>query len=276
VSVAVALADKIDLLTGFWAIDEKPTGSKDPFALRRAALGVIRLLLENGIRLSLGESLARGLGNHDFQEFKADARSNGGSEREEQEIARGEEAPWRDMSHEQLSDLLAFFHDRLKVFLKDEGIRHDVIDACLAMPANDDLTLLVNRARALQAFLKTDDGENLLQGFKRANNILTQAEDKDGVEYSYGADVKFAEDDAEKALFAALDKAEETIAPAMAAEDFATAMTAMAVLRAPIDAFFDTVQVNAESSIVRRNRLNLLSRIRTICLGVADLTVIDG
>ena len=277
VSVTVALADKIDLLTGFWAIDEKPTGSKDPFALRRAALGVIRLLLENGIRLSLGESLARGLGNHDFQEFKTDARSNGGSEREEQQIARGEEAPWsREMSNEQLSDLLAFFHDRLKVFLKDEGIRHDVIDACLAMPANDDLTLLVNRARALQAFLQTDDGENLLQGFKRANNILTQAEDKHGVEYSYGADVKFAEDDAEKALFAALDKADETIAPAMAAEDFATAMTAMAVLRAPIDAFFDTVQVNAESSIVRRNRLNLLSRIRTICLGVADLTVIDG
>ena len=254
VSVTVALADKIDLLTGFWAIDEKPTGSKDPFALRRAALGVIRLLLENGIRLPFVTVMAEGFAAHGRVAVDEDDDSVTGM----------------------IADLLAFFHDRLKVFLKDKGIRHDVIDACLAMPANDDLTLLVNRARALQAFLKTDDGENLLQGFKRANNILTQAEDKDGVEYSYGANVKFAEDDAEKALFAALDRADETIAPAMAAEDFATAMTAMAVLRAPIDAFFDTVQVNAESSIVRRNRLNLLSRIRTICLGVADLTVIDG
>ena len=173
-------------------------------------------------------------------------------------------------------DLLFFLHDRLKVHLRDEGIRHDVIDACLAMPGSDDLTLLVKRARALGETLKTDDGENLLQGFKRANNILTQAEEKDGVEYSYGADPKFAEAPEEKALFAALDTAAKTIAPAMAAEDFETAMQAMARLRAPIDAFFDAVQINADSEILRRNRLNLLSRIRTTCLSVADLTKIEG
>jgi len=172
--------------------------------------------------------------------------------------------------------LLAFLHDRLKVHLKDEGLRHDVIDACLAMPGNDDLTLLVHRARALGAFLSTDDGENLLQGFKRANNILTQAEEKDGVEYSFGADVKFAETDEEKALFTALDTAEPQIAGALKSEDFAAAMRAMADLRAPIDAFFEAVQVNTDNDIVRRNRLNLLSRIRTACSSVADLTRVEG
>jgi glycyl-tRNA synthetase beta chain len=240
VSIAVALADKLDTLTGFWAIDEKPTGSKDPFALRRAALGVIRLILANDLTLPLKSIFSQ-----------ADARA--------------------DADH-----LLAFFHDRLKVFLKDQGIRHDIIDACITMDGNDDLTLLVKRAQALSEVLGTEDGENLLQGFKRANNILTQAEAKDGVEYSYGADVKFAEHDAETALFAALDTADETIKPAIKAEDFNTSMAAMAALRAPIDAFFTDVQVNAESEIIRRNRLNLLSRIRTTCLQVADLTQIEG
>ena len=135
---------------------------------------------------------------------------------------------------------------------------------------------MVKRAEALAAFLKTDDGENLLQGFKRANNILSQAEEKDGVEYSFGADVKFAESDAERALFAALDTAEAAITPAMTSEDFAAAMSAMAALRAPIDAFFNAVQVNTDNEIIRRNRLNLLHRIRTICLSVADLTRLDG
>jgi glycyl-tRNA synthetase beta chain len=246
VSVAVALADRIDTLTGFWAIDEKPTGSKDPFALRRAALGVIRLVLGNGVRTPLLGWLRRAIGRHASDTTEAGA------------------------------GLLAFFHDRLKVYLKDQGIRHDIIDACLAMPGNDDLTLLVKRAEALAAVMKTEDGANLLQGFKRANNILTQAEQKDGVEYSFGADIKFAETEEERALFAALDKAEAEITPAMAAEDFPKAMAAMAALRAPIDAFFTAVQVNSDNEIVRRNRLNLLHRIRAICSGVADLSRIEG
>ena len=155
-------------------------------------------------------------------------------------------------------------------------MRHDVIDACIAMDGNDDINLLVTRARALSQTLQTDDGENLIQGFKRANNILSQAEEADGVEYSYGADVKFAETDEEKTLFAALDTAEADITPAMAAQDFTTAMSAMAKLRQPIDAFFETVQVNSDNATIRRNRLNLLSRIRTVCTSVADLTKIDG
>ncbi|MGQ0611190.1 MAG: glycine--tRNA ligase subunit beta [Paracoccaceae bacterium] len=251
VSVAVALADKIDTLTGFWAIDEKPTGSKDPFALRRAALGVIRLVLANGVRTSLVTVI---------QHHKAAVATPGDSHA----FSLTE------------SDLLAFFHDRLKVFLRDQGIRHDVIDACLAMPGNDDLTLLVARARALSATLKTEDGANLIGGFKRASNILTQAEARDGVEYSYGADPKFAESDAERALFAALDAAEALITPALRAEDFGAAMAAMAALRAPIDAFFTAVQINADNPVIRRNRLNMLSRIRAICGGVADLTLIEG
>jgi glycyl-tRNA synthetase beta chain len=233
VSVAVALADKLDTLTGFWAIDEKPTGSKDPFALRRAALGVIRLIVDNGLTVSLTKVGVTG-------------------------------------------DLLSFFHDRLKFYLKDQGIRHDIIDACIAMDGADDLALLVKRAKALAAALSTDDGQNLIQGFKRANNILTQAEEKDGVEYSYGADIAHAQHDAERALFAALDAADTVITPAMAAQDFGTAMAAMAELRGPIDAFFDAVQINADQQVVRRNRLNLLSRIRKTCLAVADLTRIEG
>ncbi|MCV6587242.1 MAG: DALR anticodon-binding domain-containing protein, partial [Marinibacterium sp.] len=167
-------------------------------------------------------------------------------------------------------------HDRLKVYLRDQGIRHDIIDACLTGDGADDLARLVKRAQALQAVLGTDDGENLLQGFKRANNILSQAEDKDGVEYSFGADPKFAEDDTETALFAALDQAEGQITRALEQQDYPAAMGAMAGLRAPIDAFFTAVQVNSDNEIVRRNRLNLLSRIRTTCGQVADLARIEG
>ena len=144
------------------------------------------------------------------------------------------------------------------------------------MDGNDDIALLVNRAKALQAFLATDDGENLLQGFKRANNILSQAEDKDGVEYSFGADAKYAEDTAEKDLFSALDKFEAPIAEAIRGEDFAAAMAGLAGLRAPIDAFFEAVQVNSDNDVIRRNRLNLLNRIRVLCGSVADLTRVEG
>ncbi|MDV4145989.1 glycine--tRNA ligase subunit beta [Shimia sp. FJ5] len=296
VSVAVALADKLDTLTGFWAIDEKPTGSKDPFALRRAALGVIRLVLENDLRMNLdkyfdlqllrheiaqngdggvAEALMKDMGAEiaDHGVFGAAVRTvldafDGDLPEHIEEIKKSVPDTSRD--------LLGFFHDRLKVHLRDEGIRHDVIDACLEMPGNDDLNLLVKRAEALGSFLGTEDGENLVQGFKRANNILTQAEEKDGVEYSFGADVKYAEDATETALFEALAAQEGTIAAALEAEDFAAAMGGMAALRAPIDAFFEAVQVNAENDIVRRNRLNLLGQIRKICLGVADLTRIEG
>ena len=278
VSVAVSLADKLDTLTGFWTIDEKPTGSKDPFALRRAALGVIRLILENDIKTELKAELRQAIkenaGAAYFQEaLKEDlafAATQG------LEFYRQEAFKTYNNDLAVSEDLLSFFHDRLKVYLKDQGIRHDIIDACIAMEGSDDLTLLVKRAKALAATLATDDGENLIQGFKRANNILTKEEAKDGVEYSYGADPKHAQHDSERALFVALDEADKVIAPAMAAQDFGTAMTAMAALRGPIDAFFTDVQVNADQQVVRRNRLNLLSRIRKTCLGVADLTRIDG
>jgi glycyl-tRNA synthetase beta chain len=265
VSVAVALADKIDTLTGFWAIDEKPTGSKDPFALRRAALGVIRLLIDNRVRMNLAELLM-----------------------------------YRIASPVVRDDLINFICKRLEQALRDKGVRHDAIDACfhtggsrleqakqlveegesgsiLDQPFNEyDLYLVAEKAAALSATLKTEDGANLLQGFKRANNILSQAEAKDGVEYSFGADPKFAESDEERALFAALDGAEAKIGPAMTAEDFPAAMAAMAGLRGPIDAFFTAVQINTENEVVRRNRLNLLHRIRAICSGVADLSRIEG
>jgi len=305
VSVAVALADKLDTLAGFWAIDEKPTGSKDPFALRRAALGIIRIILGHELRLGLRSLIDRQLLVHviALNLDTAEERDVFVMEKTVDEIAHHglfgaafhavmdklanrddlpdiEEGTWLARMRSHIphlgTDLLAFFHDRLKVHLRAEGLRHDVIDACLATPNADDLTLLVRRAEALDAVLKTEDGENLVQGFKRSNNILIQAEEKDGVEYRFGADRKFAEDPTETALFDALETAEAEIAPALADEDFTAAMAAMAALRGPIDAFFDTVQVNAENAVVRRNRLNLLHQIRETCLRVADLSRIEG
>ena len=296
VSVAVALADKLDTLTGFWAIDEKPTGSKDPFALRRAALGVIRLVLGNRIRLPTHSLLGSQIGVlfaqfqmrgfeaqlEQFEQLPDDLAKEARLRLEgrmvptnpdngAQGLGRHEE--W---GHQTTSDLLAFLHDRLKVHLRDQGIRHDVIDAVLAMPGSDDLTLVVRRATALNAMLASEDGPNLLQGLKRAANILAQAEEKDGVEYSFGADPKFAETDEERALFAALDAAEPKIAAAMQAEDFPAAMGAIAALRAPIDAFFEAVQVNTDNQVVRRNRLNLLSRIREAGRLIADFGKVEG
>jgi glycyl-tRNA synthetase beta chain len=289
VSVAVALADRIDTLTGFWAIDEKPTGSKDPFALRRAALGVIRLVVGNGVRLHLdrifdAQLLRRALGDDGAKGSLLDTLAAHGFHAEMGRVVAhlGEEGrAWHEAARASgvgavSDDLVSFLHDRLKVHLRDEGLRHDVIDACLAMPNRDDLTLLVARARALDAVLKTDDGTNLIQLFRRAANILTQAEAKDGVEYSFGPDPRLADHPAETALFAALDAAEAAIDPAMAAEDFAAAMSAMAALRAPVDAFFTAVQVNADNAVLRRNRLNLLHRIRAVCSRVADLSRLEG
>ncbi len=303
VSVAVALADKLDTLTGFWAIDEKPTGSKDPYALRRAALGVIRLTVENRDRLELEYfvKIAALLVWSSTGKVRAKVRQQAswpiiaqfsGEDRSREfwdSLHEGWQIALADKEGEKQrlesvhldvegknQNLLTFFHDRLKVYLRDQGISHDVIDACLAMPGNDDLTLLVKRAEALQAFLKTDDGTNLHQGFKRANNILSAEEKKDGVEYSLDPEAKLAEAGAEAELFAALDAADQALAPALKAEDFAAAMAALAALRAPIDAFFEGVQVNADNAMIRRNRLCLLHRIRATMQQVAMFGALQG
>jgi glycyl-tRNA synthetase beta chain len=249
VSIAVALADKIDTLAGFWAADEKPTGSKDPFALRRAALGVIRIILENGVRVSLRE-----LANGAFARHEAPASHR------------------PDLAED---DLLAFFADRLKVLLRDRGLRHDVIEAAFRV-AGEDFVSLVARAEALQKLVGAEDGANLLIGYRRAVNILTAEEKKDGVEYSLEPDAKFAESAPEKALFHALDSADHALARALGTEDFAAAMAALADLRAPIDAFFDGVTVNADNPILRRNRLCLLNRVREVMGRVADFGALEG
>ncbi len=293
VSVAVALADKLDILTGFWAIDEKPTGSKDPFALRRAALGVIRLVLDNGLRLSVdrlsdAQVLRHQIGAAPDQpdllarllDLTVSEGMSGAGTRAAVAEAKAANPGWlgRFAAHDPAisDDLRGFLHDRLKVYLRDQGIRHDVIDACLGMPENCDLTLLVARVRALAAFLATEDGANLVAGYRRAVNILTAEEKKDGVEYSLDPHPRLAETGAETALFAALDAAEAALAPALAGEDFAAAMTALARLRAPIDAFFETTTVNADSAVVRRNRLCLLNRIRVVMNRVAVFAALEG
>jgi len=294
-SVIVALADKIDTLTGFWAVSEKPTGSKDPFALRRAALGVIRLVRENNLSLRLERFVSLQLVRHKIgilgssnsddtdllRQVLAEMGTHGAFDAAYRVIeGKGDgSADFKQLGQDlpdTLCDLMSFFHDRLKVHLKDEGIRHDVIDACLANPQNDDLRLIAERATALERVLNTEEGANLVQGFKRANNILKQAELKDGVEYSYGADFKYAETDEEKVLFTALDQAAEAIAASLALGDHAGAMAAMAELRHPVDAFFEAVQINVDNEVLRRNRLNLLSRIRSVCGQVADLAQLEG
>ncbi len=254
VSVAVALADKIDMLAGFWAIDEKPTGSKDPFALRRAALGVVRIVLDGNHRVRL---------NTRPGPFSVASELVGERERDN---GRG---------YADTNELLAFFADRLKVHLRGAGVRHDVIDACFRLGGQDDLVLLVARVRALQAFLGTEEGANLLAGYRRAANIVAAEAKKDGG--AEGApDPALAREAEERALFAALDAAEASIGPALEREDFAAAMEAMAGLRAPIDAFFEKVQVNAPEPETRLNRLRLLGRIREVMHQVAIFSAIEG
>lgn len=240
VSIAVALADKLDTLTGFWAIDEKPTGSKDPFALRRAALGVIRMLLDNGVRLSLLEAFGKALA--------ALPKSGDGVS----------------------TDLLAFFADRLKVQLRESGARFDLVDAVFALGAQDDLVLVVKRVEALASFLATEDGKALLAGYTRAANILKAEEKKDGKSFDGEVSGNLLAEPAEKALAEAVSTARAAAATAVAAEDFAGAMSALATLRAPVDAFFDGILVNAPDAAVRANRLALLTQIRAACHTVAD------
>ena len=248
VSVAVALADKIDTLVGFWAIDEKPTGSKDPYALRRAALGVIRLIVENTLRLPVlkeAKSAMAGLS------IKADA----------------EKLP---------NDLLAFFADRLKVQLRDQGARHDLVDAVFSLGGQDDLLLVVRRVEALGKFLDTDDGKNLLAGTKRASNILSIEEKKDKRTFDGAPDAGLYNLPEEKALASAIDQVKSEAGAAVAREDFATAMRAMAKLCPAVDAFFDKVKVNDDEPKVRENRLKLLNEVRAATRAVADFSKIEG
>ena len=266
VAQAVALADKIDTLVGFWAIDEKPTGSKDPYALRRAALGVVRIVLENEVRLHLSPviqfALARIGPTLD--------RLNEGGDRKVL-VRAVHDAVLRGDSY-----LLAFFADRLKVHLRDQGARHDLIDAVFALGGQDDLLMIVRRVEALGSFLETDDGANLLAGVKRAQNILRIEEKKDGASHDGTPDAALFAQDEERALAAAIADVERDAGAAVAGEDFEAAMSALARLRGPVDAFFDNVTVNADDAALRTNRLKLLSRIRTATHQVADFSRIES
>jgi glycyl-tRNA synthetase beta chain len=236
VSIAVALADKLDMLSGFWAINEKPTGSKDPYGLRRAALGVIRIILERQLRLRLRAFLGS---------QKAD-------------------------------DLLEFFGDRLKVYLRDSGARHDLIGAVFALPGQDDLLMIVRRVEALGRFLETEDGASLLTLVRRALNILKIEEKKDARSFDGKPAVKLLKDKEEKALSGAVKTIGKAVQAALSAEDFEGAMAALAKLRTPVDAFFDKVTVNADEREIRQNRLMLLAQIRALTLEIADFAKIEG
>jgi glycyl-tRNA synthetase beta chain len=251
VAVAVALADKLDTLVGFWAVGEKPTGSKDPFALRRAALGIIRLMLENEIRLSLMEaskSGAAGLGTR-------------GTATERKQL---------------LIDLLSFFADRLKVQLREQGARHDLVDAVFSLQGQDDLLLIVRRVEALGQFLDSEDGKNLLAGYKRATNIIRIEEKKDNRHYTGAPQGKLYCQSEEKALASAIEAVKTEATRAVDKEDFVGAMRAMAKLRPPVDAFFDKVTVNVDDKALRENRLKLLHQIREATRAVADFSKIEG
>jgi glycyl-tRNA synthetase beta chain len=367
VSVAVALADKLDTLVGFWAIDEKPTGSKDPYALRRAALGVIKLILTNGIQLHLKEVFDKALllalyfafrPEHGYLEIAAtwdaqygDGKSEwndppyklflnadgfidlhaekigmqqignpdlGGDDDSEEYEARGSAYNEfrRRLSHidgiaayfmfedvpgiqpgpstvvkalgrlqtEQFiqlaidgldSDLLTFFADRLKVQLREQGARHDLVDAVFALGGQDDLLMVVRRVEALGKFLDSDDGKNLLAGTKRASNILSIEEKKDKRSFDSAPDAALYRLDEEKALAKAIDQVKAEAGAAVAKEDFAGAMSAMAKLRPAVDAFFDKVKVNDDDAKVRENRLKLLNEIRAATRAVADFSKIQ-
>jgi glycyl-tRNA synthetase beta chain len=253
VSVAVALADKVDMLVGFWIEGEKPTGSKDPFALRRAALGIIRLVLANNLRFGLAAILKSSWRDH---------AQRGSSAAPSEEVL--------------IADLLSFFADRLKVQLREQGARHDLVDAVFALAGQDDLLLIVRRVEALGAFLDTEDGKNLLAGYKRATNILRIEERRDKTEYTGAPSADLYRQAEEWELSHAVDTAAAEATAAVAREDFAAAMSAMAKLRPHVDAFFDKVTVNVDDASVRVNRLKLLNQIRAATQTVADFSRIEG
>lgn len=254
VSIALALAEKIDILTGFWAIDEKPTGSKDPFALRRAALGSIRLILENNLRIKL----------LDLFQCAANQQTVDGNTHE------------RHVDGAEIADLMSFFADRMKPWLREQGVRHDLIDAVFALGDQDDLVLIVERVKALEVFLAADEGTDLLALYRRAVNILGKEEKKDKTEYVGDANPALFEQDEERQLFADMADVLGKADKAVEAEDFASALAAVSTLRGPVDAFFENVTVNAKDKQVRENRLLLLSRIRTVLESVAVFSKIEG
>jgi glycyl-tRNA synthetase beta chain len=288
IGLTVALADKLDTLTGFWAIDEKPTGSKDPYALRRAALGVVRMILEKNIRLDLGRFLAdslRSLGETRVPALPGDAGSLEQLAAEDEKAASdltdiihnvGDETAGRSMNTSEAAarDLLSFFHDRLKVYLRDQGARHDLIDAVLT-PEAGDLLMIARRVEALTAFITSEDGRNLLAGAKRATQLLA-AEEKKGTVIADGVSEALLRLDAEKALHAAILSASADAAAAVEREDFRSAMAALSTLRGPVDTFFEDVLVNDEDAAIRANRLALLSLIRSATGTVADFSKIVG
>jgi glycyl-tRNA synthetase beta chain len=296
VSVAVALADKLDTLIGFWVVDQKPTGSKDPYALRRAALGVIRIILENELRVSLfglsAKPFARNARDALFAEFReqADSLKKLGAKfppglfapavAEIVAILRARqlaEAEWiADALKLVAFDLLEFFADRLKVQLREQGARHDLVDAVLGLELQDYLLLIVRRVEALGKFLDTDDGKNLLAGYKRATNIIRIEEKKDAVAYAGAPDPSLYAQDEERALAAAISTAKDEASAAVGREDFAGAMQAISLLRPKVDAFFDKVTVNVDDRAVRANRLRLLNEIREATRAVADFSKIEG
>jgi len=297
VAIAVALADKIDILTGFWAIDEKPTGSKDPFALRRAALGLIRIVLDHKVRLPwtnfsvvptalvmvdvastakrkqldvlkelMNLGLSKDVAVSVFKEISAPFRS--------ENVEALAEATY-EWSYNLANNLLSFFADRLKVQLREQGARHDLVDAVFALGNQDDLLMVVRRVEALGQFLETDDGKNLLAGTKRASNILAIEERKDKRSFTGAPDGALFDLDEEKKLAFAIDEVKAEAGAAVAKEDFASAMAALAKLRPAVDAFFEHVKVNDDDKAVRENRLKLLAEIREATRAVADFSKIQ-
>jgi glycyl-tRNA synthetase beta chain len=314
VSVAVALADKLDTLVGFWATEEKPTGSRDPYGLRRAALGVIRIIIENALRISLAEIMAIWISGWRNYLIDGPTHSIIFGDRKFKVVAGGEltsrKAWFRipgnleqfenlpfiwSLSPSELAarfvgiaigspvsidpiymDILTFFADRLKVQLREQGARHDLVDAVFALEGQDDLLLIVRRVEALAKFLDTDDGKNLLAGYKRAVNIIRIEEKKDNASYTGEPDPQLYRQAEEWALAAGIDAARQEASAAVADEDFAGAMAAIAKLRPAVDAFFDKVTVNVDEPAVRANRLKLLNQIREATLSVADFSKIEG
>tara|TARA_R110002051_G_scaffold106231_1_gene179292 strand:- start:420 stop:2708 length:2289 start_codon:yes stop_codon:yes gene_type:complete len=276
VAITVALADKLDTLVGFWAIDEKPTGSKDPYALRRAALGVVRMILERNVRLNLLPVMNAAMPGSGA----APVVSSMSGEPSEKAQALSDNSyinetfPVVDLSGDVAGDLLSFFHDRLKVYLRDQGARHDIIDAVLT-PDADDLLMVARRAEALTAFVTSEDGKNLLAGTKRAVQLLA-AEEKKGTVVADGVSEDLLRLDAEKALWAAITAAATEAADAVGREDFRSAMEALSKLREPVDRFFEDVLVNDEDTAIRANRLALLKAVREATATVADFSKISG